>query len=201
MPRYLRVRSAAQNSQDIVAAGLRVELLEESCLARRDFRPEDGVHQVLGAQVLDGFLGRSLEICRSDDEFVLRGNKNAEGFAVAHHVEYVLRDNGRLADHADARGPLGEDESLYVVILLNHAAVGRSGGRLQLDRGIEAVNAARGLVIAFDELWRGRFQRDRDFCFLDDRRMPHGITAAARQSCQRHPNHPDFCPYGQCFAP
>ncbi len=52
-------------------------------------------------------------------------------FAVAGHIENIFREN--LADHADFGRALCEDESAYLVVLLNDSAISFAGGGNQIN--------------------------------------------------------------------
>ena len=101
---------------------------------------------MLRTQVFDGLLGGAFEIGRSHQKFLLRGNVNSKGLAVADHIENVAGDHWRLPDHANLRGLLRQDEPGDLVILLDHSAIGGSGGGQQVHRSVQGIYPV-GLVI------------------------------------------------------
>src|SRR2546422_11529108 len=66
-----------------------------------DFRPEQRIQQVLWPQILNGLAAGALDGHRSNEEFVLRRDRNAKRVAVAGHVEYRCSDHRRLPDRSE----------------------------------------------------------------------------------------------------
>src|SRR5690349_14026445 len=92
---------------------------------------------MLRAQILDGFRTIAFSGNRAHQKLVLRGNGNAEGVAIAGHIEYGFSNHGSLPDHADFRWALRHQEGFYLVILFDDSTVSRSGGGLELYRSAD----------------------------------------------------------------
>ena len=48
----------------------------------------------------------------------------SECFAVAYHIENLRPNHRRLPDHSDVRRLLRENESVHLMVLLDHARIG-----------------------------------------------------------------------------
>src|SRR2546422_1225638 len=88
-----------------------------------DFRPEQRIQQVLRPQILNGLAAGALDGHRSNEEFVLRRDRNAKRVAVAGHVEHRCSDHRRLPDHANLRWPSRQKERLNLMILIDDTAI------------------------------------------------------------------------------
>ena len=70
-PQDLQLISAAQDGQDVVTSVFVVEFPQSGRFFFPDFRPEQSIQQVLGAEILDGLAAIFLHGDRTDEEFVL----------------------------------------------------------------------------------------------------------------------------------
>src|SRR4029077_12407151 len=148
-----RAISAAQDGQEIVSRGFIIELLKKHNFFFADLGPQQSVEQMLRAQVLNRLVAGTLQGNRTDKKFVFRGNVHAKAFIVAGHVKDRLTNDWRLANHADLRGTLGKKKSLYLVVLLDDAAVFRAGRGLEFDSGIDALHRAGKFVVFFEQFF------------------------------------------------
>ena len=135
---------------------------------------------MLRSEIFDGIFCRALELSWPHKEFVLRRYKNAKCLAVAHHVENVRGNNGRLADDANQSRPSGQDKAAYLMILVDHAAICRARSGTHLHGSIQSVHRISLPVIGFDKLLSG--QRPTAAGWLVVR---SGVLFAGRASCQR----------------
>ena len=88
---------------------------------------------MLRPEVFNRLFALLFQAHRADDEFLFGRHGDGKRLSIARHVEYGLADHRGLPDHAHVRRALGQQERLHFVILLDHAAVLRPGGGLQLD--------------------------------------------------------------------
>src|SRR5690242_21100535 len=108
---------------------------------------------MLRAQILDGFRTIAFSGNRAHQKLVLRGNGNAEGVAIAGHIEYGFSNHGSLPDHADFRWALRHQEGFYLVILFDDSTVSRSGGGLELYRSAQRFHVPGDGIIGGEQLF------------------------------------------------
>src|SRR4029077_2402792 len=156
---------------------------------------QQSVEQMLRAQVLNRLVAGTLQGNRTDKKFVFRGNVHAKAFIVAGHVKDRLTNDWSLANHADLRGTLGKKKSLYLVVLLDDAAVFRAGRGLEFDSGIDALHRAGKFVVFFEQFFAIGITYDR----LTLRRQGSSgfdvAATAARKGRQCRPDHPSLHTY------
>ena len=84
-------------------------------------RNQQRLEDVLRPQALERVLGGPVKRRFADDEFLLRRNIEPEFAAVRDHIKDVGPDYGGLADHADHRRSLDQDEGLHIAVFLDYA--------------------------------------------------------------------------------
>ena len=135
---------------------------------------------MLRPEVFDGILCGTLQLSWPHKEFVLRRYENVKCLAVAHHIENVRGNNGRLADHANQSGPSGQDKAVYLMILVDQAGICRARSGTHLHGSIQSMDSISLPVIGFDKLCLVSVQLRPDGCWWS------GVLLAGGASCQYH---------------
>ena len=132
-------------------------------------------------QIFERLIGGPGKSRGSDQKRVFRRNINPELLAVAYHVEDILRDHGSLSDHAHHRWALGQYESGHVVVVLDHAAIGRPGTGNQVHRGLNGLHGSGLFVVFGEQVLFIRFELRPDFFFLDVMPSLYGYAPRRQQ--------------------
>jgi hypothetical protein len=106
---------------------------------------------VLRAKIFDGLAALFFESHRADDEFIFRRDRHFEVLPIAGHIKNGGADHRRLSDHANVPRTRGQQERFDLVILLNDAAVFRTGRSFQFDSRVHGSYSAGEGVVALQQ--------------------------------------------------
>ena len=131
---------------------------------------------MLRAQVFNGIFRRPLERSRAYQKRIFRGDEDAKRLTIAYHVENILGDHGRLANHPDHGRPRRQNKTPDVMIFLDDAGICRPGHGTHCHGGIDRAHLRSLLAVYGQKLSLIRSARGTDL------RRWHGMFAANGQA-------------------